>query len=88
MIKESEKYLCELFKTMGYECDKVTLNISSRPEFGQFQLNDAFNLAKVYKENPRMIAEKIVSKLDNRFTNVNIQGPGFINLSFSDNYII
>ena len=28
--------------------------------------------------------EKIIEKLDDRFVNVNIAGPGFINLSFNE----
>ena len=88
MIKECEKYLLEIIKELGYEVDSVNLVVSSRPELGQFQLNDAFTLAKASHENPREVAEKIVSKLDDRFTNVNIAGPGFINLSFTDEYLI
>ena len=88
MIEDTEKYLLELVKSIGYDVEKITLNVSSRPELGQFQINDAFTLAKVNHENPRAIAEKIVSNLDDRFTNVNIAGAGFINLSFSDDYII
>ncbi len=88
MIKESEKYLLGIINDLGYECNSVSLVVSSRPELGQFQLNDAFTLAKMNHENPREVAEKIVSKLDDRFTNVNIAGPGFINLSFSDSYLI
>ena len=88
MIKETEKYLLEVINSLGYTCDSVNLVISSRPELGQFQLNDAFTLAKLNHENPREVAEKIVNKLDNRFTNVNIAGPGFINLSFTDEYLI
>lgn len=88
MIKESEKYLLDIINDLGYECNSVNLVVSSRPELGQFQLNDAFTLAKMNHENPREVAEKIVSKLDDRFTNVNIAGPGFINLSFSDSYLI
>jgi len=87
MIKETEKYLLELIKSLGYECDNVTLVESNRPDLGQFQLNEAFNLAKINHVNPREIAEKIVNNLDNRFTNVNIAGAGFINLSFTDEYI-
>ena len=87
LIKETENYLKEVFNELGYNVDNVNLVPSSRPEFGQFQVNDAFNIAKVNHENPRIVAEKIISKLDNRFTNVNIAGPGFINLSFSDDVI-
>ena len=88
MIKESEKFLLDIINDLGYECNSVNLVVSSRTELGQFQLNDAFTLAKMNHENPREGAEKIVSKLDDRFTNVNIAGPGFINLSFSDSYLI
>ena len=88
MIKECEKYLLGIINELGYEVNNVNLVISSRPELGQFQLNDAFTLAKANHENPREVAEKIVSKLDNRFINVNIAGPGFINLSINDKYLI
>jgi len=84
LIKESEKYLQEVIKELGYEIDKVVLEPSNRKELGEFQLNAAFSLGKANHENPRMVAEKIVEKLDKRFVNVNIAGPGFINLSFSD----
>ncbi len=87
LIKETEKYLCEVINNLGYNIDKVNLVPSGKPEFGQFQINEAFSLAKLNHENPREVAEKIVNKLDNRFTNVNIAGPGFINLSFTDDVI-
>ena len=88
LIKETEKYLCEIINNLGYSIEKVNLVPSGRKELGQFQINDAFALAKANHENPRDVAEKIVNNLDNRFTNVNIAGPGFINLSFSDSVII
>ena len=84
LIKETEKYLCDIVKKLGYDIDNIELVSSNRPEFGQFQVNVAFSLAKQKHENPHTIAEKIVGELDNRFTNINIQGAGFINLSFTD----
>lgn len=87
LIKETEKYLCEVINGLGYSIDKVNLVASGKPELGQFQINEAFSLAKMNHENPREVAERIISKLDNRFTNVNIAGPGFINLSFTDEVI-
>ena len=83
MINETEKYLCDVIKSLGYDIEKVNLVPSSRRELGDFQINESFNLGKINHENPRDIAEKIVSKLDNRFINVNIAGPGFINVSFN-----
>ena len=88
LIKETEKYLCDVINDLGYDINKVNLVPSSRPELGQFQINDAFSLAKEKHQNPIEVAEKIVNKLDSRFTNVNIAGPGFINLSFTDEVIL
>ena len=88
LIKETEKYLCNVINELGYSIDKVNLVPSGKPELGQFQINETFSLAKANHENPREVAEKIVNKLDNRFTNINIAGPGFINLSFSNEVII
>lgn len=88
LIKENEKYLKSVIEGLGFNVEKVTLGVSQRPEFGQFQINEAFSIAKEAHKNPREIAELIVKNLDNRFTNINIQGPGFINLSFSDEYLI
>ena len=88
LIKETEKYLCNVINDLGYKVDKVNLIPSARRDLGQFQINDAFTIAKQNNENPREVAEKIVNKLDNRFTNINIAGPGFINLTFNDNVIM
>ena len=87
LLKETEKYLCYVINNLGYQIDKVNLVPSGRPELGQFQINEAFILAKTSHENPREVAEKIVNSLDDRFTNVNIAGPGFINVSFHDEII-
>ena len=68
LIKETEKYLLSVIKELGYEIDKVSLVPSGKPELGEFQINEAFNLAKANHENPRDVAQKIVDKLDNRFS--------------------
>ena len=83
-IKNTEKYLKDVLSKCGYEIDNVVLESSSRKDLGEFQINVAMNLAKKYGENPRAIAEKIVNSLDDRFVNVNIAGPGFINVSIND----
>ena len=87
-IKETEKYLVNIIKDCGYEVDNVSLESSSRRDLGEFQINVAMSLAKKYGKNPRDIANEIVSKLDDRFYNVNLAGPGFINVSISENYLI
>lgn len=87
-IRETEEYLKKVINDLGYLVDKVKLEPSNMKNLGQFQLNIAMPLAKKYHENPRDIANKIVDKLDDRFRNVNIAGPGFINLSFTDEVLI
>ena len=90
IIKSAEKDIKELIKSAGYEIDRFILQPSNRKELGDYQINDAMSLAKIYHESPIVIAGKIkkVLESDSRFTNINIAGPGFINLSFSDEFLI
>ena len=89
IIKDLEKDIKSIVENSGYQVENLILQPSGRRDLGQFQLNDAMNLAKVYKKAPRVIAEDIVKELekDNRFTNLNIAGPGFINISLTDEYL-
>lgn len=87
LIKELEKYVNEVIKDLGYETD-VKIEKSKMKEFGDYQINAAMSLAKQAGKNPREIAQEIVNKFDDRFTNVNIQGPGFINISLSNNLLL
>lgn len=90
IIKNVEKDIKELIKSAGYEIDRFILQPSKLKELGDYQINDAMSLAKIYHESPIVIAGKIkeVLESDSRFTNINIAGPGFINLSFSDEFLI
>lgn len=90
IIKNITKELENIVKQAGYEVENLVLQQSGRKDLGQYQLNDAMPLAKKYGKNPRMIAEDIVKILeqDKRFTNVNIAGPGFINITLTDEYLV
>ena len=90
IIKELTASLKDLVKEAGYEVENLNLQPSGRKDLGQYQLNDAMTLAKKYGKNPRMIAEDIVRIIENdkRFTNINIAGPGFINISLTDEYLV
>ena len=56
---------------------------ATNPKFGDYQCNAALSLAKVVKQNPRVVAQKIVEtvKLDNSYEPLSIAGPGFINIT-------
>lgn len=90
IIKDLKNDIKDIVKKSGYEEDNIILMSSSRRDLGQYQINNAMSLAKKYGKNPREIAESIVKELekDNRFTNINIAGPGFINITFTDEYLV
>jgi arginyl-tRNA synthetase len=56
------------------------------PQFGDLATNVALQLAKPLGTSPREIAEKLAASLrsDNRFSEVTVAGPGFINIRLSD----
>lgn len=89
-IEEEQAYLKSKIKECGYDCDEVVLNVSSRPEFGDYQYNGAMAMSKKYGKNPRDIATEIVEciKKDNHYQDINIAGPGFINITFSNKALI
>ena len=88
IYKELKDSLKQIIENAGYQEESVFLEPSNRRDLGEFQLNDAMQLVKSYHKNPRDIASDIVRELekDERFTKINIAGPGFINFSLSENY--
>ena len=90
IIKKVEEIIKQSIINAGYEVDKVVLEISGRPDLGEYQINNAFNLGKQNHCNPKEVAEKIVTELEKEaiFTNINIAGAGFINISFTDDFYI
>lgn len=90
IIKEIENKIKQHIIDAGYNVENVVLEPTSRPDLGEYQINAAFTLAKENHCNPRVVAEKIVSELEknNIFTNINIAGAGFINISFTDDFYI
>lgn len=70
------------------ECSPL-LNLSGKPQFGDFQANGAMGAAKKLKTNPRELAQKIVQQVD--LTEIaektEIAGPGFINITLKNQYI-
>ncbi len=90
IIKTVENDIKKIIKDSGYEIESFVLQPSNRKDLGDYQINDCMSLAKIYHESPISIAEKIKKELekDLRFKDINIAGPGFINLSFSDDFLI
>jgi arginyl-tRNA synthetase len=70
------------------ECSPL-MNLSGKPQFGDYQANGAMGAAKKLKTNPRELAQKIVQQVD--LTEIaektEIAGPGFINITLKNQYI-
>lgn len=61
---------------------------ATQEKFGHYQCNSAMPLAKTLRKSPREIANAIITQLERAlFENVEIAGPGFINLTFRPQYL-
>ncbi|KKL03317.1 arginine--tRNA ligase [Rheinheimera mesophila] len=75
---------------LGLPADTNTaVTISTKVEFGDYQINGAMAAAKLLKTNPRALAEQLVQKLDlaEMAEKVEIAGPGFINISLRKDWL-
>ncbi len=85
MIELFEKALKEL----GYE-NEVKISASKAADY---QFDGCFKLAKLYHKAPFQIASEVINKIkedaryDDYFKNLEVAGPGFINITVSDKYI-
>lgn len=89
LIKNIESDIVKIINNSGYDITDPMFQLSGRPDLGQYQINCAMSLAKKYGKNPHVIATDITNELekDGRFTNINIAGPGFINITLKDTYL-
>ena len=62
---------------------------STRPQFGDYQINGAMGAAKKMKSNPRELAQKIIDNLDvtDIAEKTEIAGPGFINIHLKPEFL-
>ena len=75
---------------LGLPADTNTaVTISTKVEFGDYQINGAMAAAKLLKTNPRALAEQLVQQLDlaELAEKVEIAGPGFINVTLRKDWI-
>ncbi len=64
---------------------------STQPQFGHYQCNTALRLAKVFKKNPREVAQNICNQLlslkNPMISTVEIAGPGFLNITLDSQFL-
>lgn len=68
--------------------EKVSVESPKESSYGDVATNAAMVLAPQFGKNPKDLAEEIKSKLEKEeiFKSVEIAGPGFINIRFSNNF--
>jgi len=73
----------------GIHTDTVAVSDASKPEFGDYQYNGIMALAKQLGRNPREIAVEVAAHIptDGILANVEVAGPGFINLWLSTDWL-
>ena len=75
---------------LGLPADTNTaVTVSTKVEFGDYQINGAMAAAKLLKTNPRALAEQLGQQLDvaDMAEKVEIAGPGFINISLRKDWL-
>ncbi len=69
----------------------VEITQSTQEKFGHYQCNSAMKLAKELKANPRAIAKELIKHIDSSgepfIANLEIAGPGFINITLEKSYL-
>ncbi len=62
---------------------------ASRPDFGDYQSNGVMGAAKRTGSRPRELANKVaaIAQLDDIADNVEIAGPGFLNITLSNKFL-
>ncbi len=70
------------------ECSPAVA-LSTKPQFGDYQANGAMGAAKRLKNNPRQLASSIIEnlELDDIAEQVEIAGPGFINIHLRNDWL-
>ena len=78
------------FEELGYDKSAGKVNVSNRPDLCQYQCNGALACAKKYKKAPNAIAQEVVEKLKENeiFSKLEIAGPGFINITLNDEFLV
>uniref|UniRef100_A0A486XVQ2 Arginine--tRNA ligase n=1 Tax=Rheinheimera sp. BAL341 TaxID=1708203 RepID=A0A486XVQ2_9GAMM len=74
------------FVALGLPADtNAAVTISTKPEFGDYQINGAMAAAKLLKTNPRQLAEHLLQQLNiaDIADKAEIAGPGFINVTLN-----
>lgn len=82
--------IIKALEEFNYDASNTLVSVSNRPDLSDYQSNIAMPLARFVKKSPMEIANEIKEFLekDATFSKISVDGPGFINVSFSDDRLL
>jgi len=92
-MKQELSNILKIIINKKYDVEEITVTKSNRPDLCDFQSNDIFKLAKIYKTNPVELGEELVKTINEYedfnkyFKEVTFCKPGFINIKISNELI-
>ena len=70
------------------ELPKIVLEVPPQKEFGDFATNFAMQSARVFRRNPRQIAEELAKRIEGDWLDhTQVAGPGFLNFYLKGNVL-
>lgn len=87
--KYIEQEIMKALQKAGIETKDAFVSQSNRPDLSDYQSNAAMALAKKNQRVPRDLAASIAAYLKDKpfVSKVSVDGPGFLNLSLSDEFL-
>ncbi len=90
ILKQVSQRIEDEANQCGIPLSHFQLLKSNRKDLGDYQINDCMMLAKTLHKAPIEIAKELEKVLEDMgiFENINIAGPGFINVSFKEDFLL
>ena len=90
IVNQLNEILLDIFNKLGYDVKYAFFQYSDRPDLSDFQTNAAMAICKQLHKSPKDIAQSIVEKLKNNniFEKITIDGPGFVNVTIKNTFLI
>lgn len=84
-------HVAAAMQAAGVENPQPAIQLSSKPQFGDYQANGIMGAAKTLRMPPRQLAEKVVPLLEQSLAGIvaklEIAGPGFINITLDSAWL-
>jgi len=79
----------DAFAARGLDRSFGQVVVSARPDLAQFQCNGAMPAGKEAKRNPREVGQAVLDSIADTtaFDKLELAGPGFINITLTDEYL-